>query len=383
MLILAFLISSIIVFGVIENAVYTRKLKKIPCRVHVNGTRGKSSVVRMISAGLRAKGLRVIAKTTGTEPKLILEDGRELYIRRQGNPTIREQMRVVRFASDRNVDCLVIECMALNPGLQRVSESRMIKSDIGVITNVRNDHIDVMGPAKDDIAYFLSGTVPRNGLLVHSEKKYHELFEKSATRNESGVEYADPEDISDSEMEGFGRMNFRENIAVALKVCGKLGVERNVAIKAMIESNDALEMVREIKTEIDGISVKFINLFAANDVESTDKIISGLGLNHDNTVFVLNCREDRISRSIQFAEYLYAKRDSFSLLALTGDSTGVVEDRCFLLGMGREKVVNMSDADANGVISAVLERYENGAVIIGVGNILGKGMEIVNFFKGI
>ena len=36
--------------------------------VHVNGTRGKSTVCRLIDAGLRAGGVRVFCKTTGTDP---------------------------------------------------------------------------------------------------------------------------------------------------------------------------------------------------------------------------------------------------------------------------------------------------------------------------
>ena len=39
--------------------------------VHVNGTRGKSTVSRLIEAGLRAGGLRVFCKTTGTDPMTI------------------------------------------------------------------------------------------------------------------------------------------------------------------------------------------------------------------------------------------------------------------------------------------------------------------------
>ena len=44
---------------------------KIPIRIHVNGTRGKSSVTRLIAAGLRAGGKRTFAKTTGTAPRVI------------------------------------------------------------------------------------------------------------------------------------------------------------------------------------------------------------------------------------------------------------------------------------------------------------------------
>ena len=45
--------------------------------IHVAGTRGKSTTVRLIAAGLRAGGHRVVAKVTGTQPRIILPDGSE------------------------------------------------------------------------------------------------------------------------------------------------------------------------------------------------------------------------------------------------------------------------------------------------------------------
>ena len=55
--------------GAIESLVHRRCLSKIPYRIHVNGTRGKSSVTRLIAAGLREGGIRTCAKTTGTLPR--------------------------------------------------------------------------------------------------------------------------------------------------------------------------------------------------------------------------------------------------------------------------------------------------------------------------
>jgi UDP-N-acetylmuramoylalanine-D-glutamate ligase len=56
-LILAWLVS--------ERARHERRLARIPIRVHVNGTRGKSGVTRLIAAALRRSGIPTVAKTTG------------------------------------------------------------------------------------------------------------------------------------------------------------------------------------------------------------------------------------------------------------------------------------------------------------------------------
>ena len=69
---LALLTLCLVLAGVLEASVHGRRLSRIPIRIHVNGTRGKSSVTRLIAAGLSASGLRTYAKTTGTRPRLIL-----------------------------------------------------------------------------------------------------------------------------------------------------------------------------------------------------------------------------------------------------------------------------------------------------------------------
>src|SRR3979409_2414631 len=140
-------------------------LERIPVRVHVNGTRGKSSVTRLIAGGLRAGGRRVFAKTTGTMARMIHPDGSEVDVYRVGRPNIIEQIRIVRRAVACGAEVMVIECMAVSPELQPLSELRLIRSTVGVITNARADHLDVMGPSVDDVARALAQTAPRSGHL--------------------------------------------------------------------------------------------------------------------------------------------------------------------------------------------------------------------------
>ncbi|MCK7480234.1 MAG: hypothetical protein M0C28_25450 [Candidatus Moduliflexus flocculans] len=70
----------------------------VPLRIGVTGTRGKSSVTRLIAAALRGSGRRTLAKTTGSRPMLILPDGTEREIPRPGPATILEQKRLLRIA---------------------------------------------------------------------------------------------------------------------------------------------------------------------------------------------------------------------------------------------------------------------------------------------
>ena len=129
------LVIAFVVLGLVEHVRHRRSLARLPVRIHVNGTRGKSSVTRLITAGLQGGGVRTAAKTTGSAARYIHADGTEVPIRRVGPPNIKEQIAVMRQAASEGVEALVIECMAVRPDLQRVSERRIVHSTIGVITN--------------------------------------------------------------------------------------------------------------------------------------------------------------------------------------------------------------------------------------------------------
>ena len=62
LVILGALIITLCIAGLLEYHFHLNSLKSIPLRIHVNGTRGKSSVTRLIAAGLREGGLKTFAK---------------------------------------------------------------------------------------------------------------------------------------------------------------------------------------------------------------------------------------------------------------------------------------------------------------------------------
>ena len=176
--ILMLLLALIISITYIERKKHSRYLQSIPIRIHINGTRGKSSVARLIAAGLRSGGLKTLCKTTGSEAKLIIKDSQEINIKRGCIPNIIEQCKVIEFAKKNQAEVLVVECMALKPDLQAYSELAMVKATHGVITNSGPDHLDVMGPTEYDVAKALAGTVPVKGKLYTNEKKYLNIGSK-------------------------------------------------------------------------------------------------------------------------------------------------------------------------------------------------------------
>ncbi|MEM7033613.1 MAG: poly-gamma-glutamate synthase PgsB, partial [Chloroflexota bacterium] len=158
------------------------RIQQLQWRIHVNGIRGKSTVTRLIAGVLREGGYRTVAKTTGSAARIIHEDGNETAIQRQGAPTILEQVDIIQQHVPEGTEALVIECMAVNPLYQNVSQHQIVKGNITVITNVREDHQDVMGESLLEIADSLSNTIPHSGTLITAEDRVElrDCLEKNA-----------------------------------------------------------------------------------------------------------------------------------------------------------------------------------------------------------
>ena len=93
---------TLILLGLVESKFHNNAIKKIPIRIHVNGTRGKSSVTRLIAAGLRGGGIKTLAKTTGSSPRFIDSQGDDHIIQRFRPASIGEQIRMIsKFSKDK------------------------------------------------------------------------------------------------------------------------------------------------------------------------------------------------------------------------------------------------------------------------------------------
>ena len=77
-------------------------------------------------------------------------------------------------------NALVNECMAVNPDYQITFQNDLVKANIGVIVNVMEDHMDVLGPTLKDVAQAFTATIPYNGKLVVMKDNYTSFFAKEA-----------------------------------------------------------------------------------------------------------------------------------------------------------------------------------------------------------
>ena len=345
----------------LESAGLRRARSRLEHVVHVNGTRGKSTVSRLIEAGLRAGGLRVFCKTTGTDPMTIDVSGAERLIRRRGKANIKEQIGIVRQAAAQGAQVLVVECMAVQPELQNTAQHRILTADVGVITNVRRDHTDVMGNSLPQIARALANTVPKGGVLFTADEGAAPYLRQRAQALGSEFHLVRPDG---TEPEG----GFAENTALALAVCAYLGVDRETALAGMARYRPdpyALSVHRL------GGGV-FVNGLSINDIQSIgmvkERVWAQYALDGRGLVLLINNRADRGSRT----------RDMLEVCL------GLKPEEVWLLGasqwyMGRRLARLLPGTRVRRWHTAAqlpLGRLE-GRVVYAIGNIAQQGREIM------
>jgi dihydrofolate synthase/folylpolyglutamate synthase len=218
--------------------------------IHVGGTNGKGSVVALLASALEEAGYRV---GTYTSPHLLdwreriridgewipeeeftrlLERLRPIIEEMDEEPTVFETLTALAFQwfREQAVDLAVIEV-----GLGgRFDATNVIKPLVAVITNVRRDHLDLLGPDMGHLIWEKAGIAKPGVLLVTGERKSDALGGIARECAERGAEFirADIEmeqveftwDHQVFEAEGWGQVELSllgpyqgENLAVVLK----------------------------------------------------------------------------------------------------------------------------------------------------------------------
>ncbi|MBC8256261.1 MAG: poly-gamma-glutamate synthase PgsB [Candidatus Marinimicrobia bacterium] len=377
---LGILLLILIGLGLMESHFHHLSLAQLPIRIHVNGSRGKSSVTRLIAAGLRAGGLKTLAKTTGTAPRIIDENGKDRIIHRLRSASIGEQVRLLRNFANKKPDAVVIECMAVNPQYQWVSEQKMIQSTVSVITNVRPDHLDEMGSTLEDIAMSLSNTIPFDGHLVTSEKELDSVLEEVSEKRNTEFNKVSDKEVSIEYMGRFPYLEHRDNVALALKVCELSGIEKDTALEGMLHTQPDPGATIIWKLNCNGTSNYFVNLLAANDPTSTLDIWHQLQdkINDSRTCIFLNTREDRRYRTNQLLHLIYDQLKPDSLI-VRGENMGSK----FHDFQQDNPNIKTHQLPYNIGVKEMVSEFSNleNYFIVGIGNMVGWGEKFVQNLK--
>lgn len=362
-----FLLCVILIYLAFERYRARCDRQKIDHVVYVNGIRGKSTVTRLIDAGLREGGIKTFCKTTGTLPMTISVDNIERMIYRRGRANIKEQLKTLHLAANSGAQVLVLECMAVDPQLQYVTQHDMLLSDIGVITNVRFDHTAEMGDTLEEICDSLCNTIPRNGVLFTADKRFFSHIKQKGEIMGCQTYLALP---TGKEPE----FDFPENLALALAVCRHLGVDDKTAIEGMLKYQRDPYSLSIYRLNSGGI---FVNGLSINDPQSIIMVYDRLKKRFDWTqkkmVLLINNRPDRGYRTKHMIEV-----------------AGILDpQRVWITGASQ---VTVARALRKRLPDVILQRFSaaeelcfceltEDKIVFAIGNVAGPGREVMERVK--
>lgn len=357
-------------------------------RIAVTGTRGKSSLVRLLTACLKEGGFRVLAKTTGSKAVITYPDGQQEEIKRLSAATILEQKELLKIGAELKVNSLVCELMSLNPESAWIESIKILKPHILVITNVRLDHLAQMGSSREEIANSLAFSIPEKSTIFVPKAEFFSVFQKKAEKMKARIiqvsEEAWPDRIrSDLKLP---YLEFRENIGLTRAVAGYLGIREETAWRGITKVEPDFGCLKiwklSLSSQVGGLYLA--NAFAANDPQSSRQAISELLKKKDlaakKIIGLLNFRRDRGDRTIQWLKALnrniFPEIDEFYL---AGEHSQAFLRRVHKDIKSKVKIVTSNDPE--GIIDQITSGRKEEILLIGMANMGGLGQEMVNYWQ--
>ena len=373
----------LLVLGILQKIKHQKNIDSIPIIINVNGTRGKSTVTRLITGRLKEADLWVIGKTTGASERILYWDSEEEEEMNpcRGGSLLTDQLKLAREAAQLEADALVCECKALDPDEQKLFQNQLLQGNIGVITNVYEDHLDVMGPTLDQVAEALASTIPYEGFLVVTEGPYVDYFKEIAYTRDTEVLVVDPDDISDDILNQFDYLVLPENVALALGVAKVLEIDEEIALLGMLNAAPDPGALRIIPLGQGEKPAYFINGFAASDATSALDILDEVeyqGFETENAIVIMNCHPDRLDVTKQFASEVLPEL-SIDLLLLIGGGTSPIQDAYEEGLFTANELYDCENIDMDQVLEIMGEDL-SGRILIGIGNFNGVAEELIHLF---
>jgi poly-gamma-glutamate synthase PgsB/CapB len=379
--ILVVTLSVFVLYLIYERVVLNQLRKSIPLVITVTGTRGKSTVTRILASIFRESGKVVLAKSTGSQAQYVLPDGTVERVARRGIVSILEQKKVLKKAVMLKADCLVVEIMSIRPENHVVESQRILKPNIVVFTNVRRDHTEAMGGREEDIANVLQLDFTEGAeVYVPQEHEKHldpKIFQTRSLHlnlvpRTQVISPADPDSA-------LLRNEFSENLDLVTAVARRFGIDDEVIIRGIRNAIHDIGRLKIWALQLGGKRIFAVNAFAANDPDSTIKVLEKAReiLSGKAGVYtgLLNLRADRPDRTVQWIDALNSgMAKEFAKLYVLGGHTNVLIRKV-------DSTQTLASKSPDIITQMIMEGMEEGGVIFGFGNIGGAGERLIEYWQ--
>lgn len=258
-------------------------------RILVTGSRGKSSLVRLLCAGMGARGIDFRGRITGVLPRELSSAGERLIVRNA--PGHIAEMRWWLGQIPRETEAVVMENSAVQPELQEMA-AKWLKPTVIVWTNARPDHQEVWGKGSAAAASALLRGIPKGASLVLSEEIMNSALIRDQLSARAAFTLAAPYEERDFRL---SNLNLARK---TLEFCGLLD-EKSEGVMMRLPPD-----VGDFRVFHMVCGAKLAAAFSANDLESTERLFSLLGWNEEETTLLFSDREDRPFRRASFGPFL-------------------------------------------------------------------------------
>ncbi len=153
-----------------NNRIYSKVLSKVPIRISVTGTRGKSSQVHIIAKLIASRDLWTLAKITGDIPFFFDNGGTYRIIRKEGRPVLMDETAFITdICGSNSPDALVLENQAIKPYTMFAFHKLYCRPKYIVVTNIRRDHGDFLGNTKAEVAHAIGQGFAEADTIISGE----------------------------------------------------------------------------------------------------------------------------------------------------------------------------------------------------------------------
>jgi poly-gamma-glutamate synthase PgsB/CapB len=322
------------------------RLQRIPLRVLVTGTRGKSSTVRLIHAALTEAGIPTLGKMTGTASRELDTTGEEHPTNRIGQVSILEMLETVHRSFTGGTPApraIILECMAVTPDLIQLCADDIVRPRVCVVTNALWDHLEEQGTTLEDIAISLSRAMTGAEVAVTAE---HRPTTMATLAYEAGRHGCAFDAVSGQQVPtdilGLLRGAHPDNVAMAIAVAAFAGVDQGTAVRGMAAATVEPLPTRPVTATIDGIEWWYRDIGSINDTDSLTPALAEAKAQMPPdavTLAILTTRWDRPLRGIQFASSITpADVDG---IVIVGEPDVVVRHYARKVGWSNDRIIRV------------------------------------------
>ncbi len=319
-----------------RNRLYKKILSKVPIRVSITGTRGKSSQVHIIAKLIARRDLWTLAKITGDVPLFFDNYGTYKIIRKNDRPVLMDETAfltdICRGDSGNYPDAVILENQAIKPYTMFAFHKLYCKPKYIVVTNIRRDHGDFLGNTREQVAHAIGEGFSDANTVISGERDKEANVILKFYAEKIGASFIQatipPERRKIPGIESI-------YVAKALMECLDNDFRKFGDLKMTEYEIEHLAAILEdtFRLQLSPSGIEWFDGAKLNDIDSSKVVFDYLQCKYPERRFTLLAyfRRDRASRTISYLTFFNNLQDYFKI------------DRVYLAGYGAEYVYSKID----------------------------------------